>query len=638
MNVHVQEKNEMNAVPSAASDHGLLPSGRTPVKPNERFPFVTVAGAVAVLYFAREILIPLALAALLSIIIGPLVRALELAGLRRLLAVLLTVMITFSVLSSLTWLMADQFIQVVSKLPQYRENIETRVQSIRGPVGAITARVTKTFQEFNTGSGAEKADQAVSPAEPNGGQPLAVKVVGSPGDIITTLQKFLGPVLQPLLTAGLVLIFTIFMLIGREDLRDRFIRLTAQKQISQVTMAIDDAMRRVTRYLLMQLLINSCYGVSMAAALYIIGVPNSALWGLLSTIFKFVPYLGVWLAAACPVLLSLAVFDGWTRPLLVVFSIVTIEVITSNAFEPLLYGASTGLTPIAVLGAATFWTWLWGAIGLLVSTPLTVCAAVLGRHVSAFKPLDILLSDRPVLDPWVKLYQRLLANDEDEALEVMEEHLNSGGKEKLYDTLLLPMLAQASADCAAGIIEEDQYQYICNTLRAFLDTFAESGESLEERVRTVEGTDVVNMVFVPMNRNGDEIAALIAADYIFTILKLNCSISKPGVSAGELSTLIRENASSFCLISSLAPLPLTALSAMSRRLRTNFPELTILIGAWHFSPATRLEQRFRRLGTTKVTNRVGEVEHLVAETLRVRRSPTNSNAPQKSGLPPPHLV
>ena len=242
-----------------------------------------------------------------------------------------------------------------------------------------------------------------------------------------------GPLVAPIATAGLVVVFVIFMLLQREDLRDRIIRLVGASDVARATEAMDDAAKRISRYLLMQLVINVLYGIPVGIGLYFIGVPNPILWGLLATVLRFIPYLGPVIAALFPIALSFAVAPGWTLPLLTIALFVTLELFSNNVLEPWLYGSSTGLSPVAVLVAAVFWTTLWGPVGLLLSTPLTVCLVVLGRHVPQLGFFDVLLGDEPALPPELKFYQRLLARDPEEATELAEEYLEDEPLEKLYD-------------------------------------------------------------------------------------------------------------------------------------------------------------------------------------------------------------
>ena len=269
-------------------------------------------------------------------------------------------------------------------------------------------------------------------------KPVPVEIVQPTSNFIESLPNILGPIG----TAGIVLVFTIFMLLQREDLRNRFIRLAGDGRLSVMTQAMDEAGDRVSHYLFLQSMVNASYGLIIGFSLYLMHVPNAVLFGVIAGILRFLPYVGPPIGAL-PVMLSLAVFDDWTRPLMVLGIYVVIEVVVANFIEPMLYGSKTGISSIAVLVAAVFWTFLWGPIGLVLSTPLTVCLVVLGRHIPSMRFLSVLLGDEPVLTPEVHYYQRLLATDHEEARQVLRGHLKEKSLEELYDTVMIPALLMA---------------------------------------------------------------------------------------------------------------------------------------------------------------------------------------------------
>ena len=288
----------------------------------------------------------------------------------------------------------------------------------------------------NESQAAPGGEQRVAPGVPNGDEggeaageePMPVRVVEMNTDPLPMriLRDWLGPLLGPLGTAAIVIVFVLFMLIQREHLRDRIIRLAGTRRVYVTTQAIDEAAGRVSRYLMMQLVINATYGLAVATGLFFIGVPNAILWGLLATVFRFVPYVGPWVAAIMPIALALAVFEGWTRPLLVIGMFVVIELLSNNIMEPWLYGSSAGMSTVGIIVAATFWTWLWGPVGLMLSMPLTVCLVVLGRYVPALSFISVLFSDQPALQYGVRFYQRLLAFDDHEAGDLVATFLKDG--------------------------------------------------------------------------------------------------------------------------------------------------------------------------------------------------------------------
>ena len=315
-------------------------------------------------------------------------------------------------------------------------------------------------------------------AEPQ--RPIPVEIHDPPATPLSALAEFVGPLVQPIATAGIVLVFIVFVLLQREDLRDRMIRLFGMNDVHRATAAISDAAKRIGRYLLMQLVVNLLYGIPVGLGLYLIGVPNALLWGLLATVLRFVPYSGPILAAASPIALSLAVDPSWTTPLLTVALFVVLELFTNNVLEPWLYGASTGLSPLALIVAAVFWTTLWGPVGLLLATPLTVCLVVLGRHVPQLHIFEVLLGDTPVLEPDVKFYQRLLAGDPHDAEEVADDMLEERPLSEVLGRIVLPALALAEQDRQRGALAPGRAREIAGWVQEIVDDLAETAATTAE--------------------------------------------------------------------------------------------------------------------------------------------------------------
>ena len=347
-------------------------------------------------------------------------------------------------------------------------------------------------------------------------KPVLVQVQ-EPVTPLQTLREVGGPLVKPIATAGLVLVFVIFMLLQREDLRDRIIRLVGSGDVARTTEAMNDAAKRISRYLLMQLVINIFYGTSVGVGLYFIGVPNPILWGLLATILRFVPYVGPMIAALFPIALSFAVAPGWTLPLLTIALFVTLELIINNVLEPWLYGSSTGLSPVAVLVAAVVWTTLWGPVGLLLSTPLTVCLVVLGRHVPQLAFFDVLLGDEPALPPELKFYQRLLARDPDEATELAEEYLEDEPLEKLYDGVIIPALGLAEQDRLRGSLDRAAVQGMAEETIGIVEYLMEEKSATSERAADADApppdapTEAAQVLCIGARNALDEAAAAMLA-------------------------------------------------------------------------------------------------------------------------------
>lgn len=437
---------------------------------------------VAALYFGREIFVPLALALILSFALAPAVSWLRRRRIPQIPAVIGVVMLAFVAIFGFGVVVAGQVSQLAGNLPQYQYNIQDKIRSFRASAaeGGIFQRASEMLRELGdeierqagpAPRGVAEPAPAVDRATPV--PPLAVRIQPPAPQPLQILQTVIGPLIEPLATGGIVIVFVVFMLLQRGDMRDRFIRLAGADDLHRTTDAIGDAGRRVGRYLLMQLLVNVSYGVPIGIGLWIIGVPNPLLWGMLAMILRFVPYIGPLIGSMFPLALSIAVDPGWTLFLWTAALFVVLELVSNNVVEPWLYGASTGLSPLAVIAAAIFWTWLWGPIGLLLSTPLTVCLVVLGRHVPRFGFLDVLLGSEPVLTPPESLYQRLLAGDPDEATEKAEEFLETRPLLDFYEDVAIPALSLMEHDRARGVLGDDRRAVIAASFLTLVDNLSD---------------------------------------------------------------------------------------------------------------------------------------------------------------------
>lgn len=444
---------------------------------------------VAALYFGRDIFVPMALAVLLSFALAPLVSLLRRLRLPRTLAVVSVVLFAFLAISAFGFLVAGQVSQLAGNLPQYQSNIQNKIRSMRsGAAGeGVVERASEVLRELSdeiegSTETAPGADGRLSPAAEQAAEPEPIPVQIREPELgpLELLQSIIGPLIGPLATSGIVIVFVIFMLLQREDLRDRFIRLAGASDLHRTTQALSDAAKRVAKYLLMQLIVNATYGIPVGLGLWLIGVPNPLLWGLLATVLRFVPYIGPIIGAILPLALSIAVDPGWTMLLGTAALFIVLELGSNNIVEPWLYGASTGLSPVAIIVAAIFWTWLWGPIGLLLSTPLTVCLVVLGRHVPQFAFLDVLLGSEPVLTPQESLYQRLLAGDPDEATERAEEYLEEKPLLTFYDEVAIPALAMVEHDRARGVLDDEQRAIVAAGAYTLVDNLSEYEEDAQE--------------------------------------------------------------------------------------------------------------------------------------------------------------
>ncbi|MCO4317488.1 AI-2E family transporter [Phyllobacterium sp. 21LDTY02-6] len=485
-----------------------------------QFPPVIVAIAiVAALYWASDVFVPLALALLLTFALSPLVTRLHRSGVPKGVAVVGVVIAAFLVIALFVAVLVSQLSVLAQNIPSYQYNIQAKIRTVKDAQSgnSIFDRASRTFRRLNEEIGRSDEVERFSPAtepapEPaeaqrppqnvtsdppaqsaplrpaETGKPVPVEIRTPPPDPLQVLQTVAGPLVQPMATVGIVIVFVIFMLMRREDLRDRFIKLVGASDIHRTTTALHDAGKRVGQYLLMQLIINISYGVPVGIGLWVIGIPNPVLWGLLAILFRFVPYVGPIIAAAFPLLLAIAVDPGWMTLVWTAALFIVLELLSNNVMEPLLYGSRTGLSPVAILVAAIVWTWIWGPIGLILSTPLTVCLVVLGRHVPKFEFLDVLLGNEPVLMPPQQLYQRLLSGDPDEATEKAEEYLQTAPILEYYGSVAIPSLQLAEHDRKRGVLDVPRRNRVAQGM-AFLvenlsdhdDDEAEEQEPKEEK-------------------------------------------------------------------------------------------------------------------------------------------------------------
>lgn len=449
-------------------------------------PLLVGALLVAGLYFGREIFIPIAIALLLSFVLGPLVNLLRRWGLPRLVAVGLTVLMTLSIVGALATLIGIQVADLASDVPRYRATVEHKLDNLRNsPVGRVTDYVANIGRAIHN-AGKDEAQQkpAPPPAGPRDGRkPMLVEMMASPPGPLETASTLLSPALQPLATVGIVFVVLLFVLMQREDLRDRLIRLAGSRDLHRTTVAMDDAARRLSRYFVAQVALNTTFGVVIGVGLYFIGVPNPVLCGIVSALMRFVPYLGAFISALLPMLLAAAIEPGWNMTIATAILFLILEPLTGQVIEPIFYGQSTGLSPTAVLISALFWTWLWGPVGLLLSTPLTACLVVLGRHADHLEFLDVLFGDRPALTPVQNFYQRILAGDSEEVLGHAESILQHCSLSSYYEDVVMKALELAARDAARGVLTSSQKSAMRGTLSELIDDLADRSDGPTDGAR-----------------------------------------------------------------------------------------------------------------------------------------------------------
>lgn len=602
----------------------------------------SVAVVVAALYLAKGLLVPLTLAALLSFLLSPVCDWLERRGLGRIPAVLVTAFVGFSLLGAATWTAVVQMTDLAPKMPEYQQNVRAKLHSTNVYVDAFLSQVSRAAQGIGQNlATAEQTQQALGTEQ----WPYSVRVLSSPRTPLEVISGTFGTLLEVLGSTGIVIVLVVFFLVRRDDLRDRFIRLVGRGHVTVTTQMLGDAATRVSRYLLMQFLINSIFGVAVAAGLYLIGVPNAVLWGILATTLRFIPYVGPWIAAAMPIGLSLAISGNWTAPLLTIGLFIVLELFTNNVLEPWLYGKNTGVSAVAVLLAAVFWTWLWGPVGLLLATPLTVCLLVIGKHVPQLAFLDILLGNEPVFEPKKRIYQRLLAGDQEEATELLDGYLEDTPLVEVYDTVLIPALALAEAHWHLGEIDDGRHTFILESLREMIQDRGDRQQELQATTNSPETKESdgdslpvpvteapsLCVVCLPARDEADAIAAMMLAQSLATSgCLVQCSPVATG--ASELLELVERCQADVVCISATPPAAVMHARHLCRQLRRRFPEVHLVVGLWNVEgDLSKTKLRIGGGDTTHVVTTLAEAQEQVRLLIQPLLPVPEQQAPQESG-------
>jgi predicted PurR-regulated permease PerM len=528
---------------------------------------------VAVLYLAREVLIPLALAILFSFVLAPGVRRLERLHLGRVVSTFVMVIAGVSILGAIGWVATNQAVSLTAKLPEYKNNISQKITKLRSPRSSDLAKATEAIKDL---------DKQAAPGKP----PLAVRETPATG--LGALVDFVTPFVAPLATALAVIVFTILMLLNRENMRERLIGLIGAGRINLTTQALNEVGYRVSRYLYMQLVVNAMFGIPFGIALYFIGIPNALLWGLLATLLRFIPYAGVWIAVAMPTLLAFAISNDWSMVAWTLGVFLVLELLLVNLVEPLLYGRSAGLAPMAIIIAALFWTWLWGPIGLLMATPLTVCVAVMGRYIPQLGFLNMLLGVEPVLSPQARFYQRLIALDHDESADLAEKFVEEKGRAAFFGEVLIPALGLIERERHSGSLDPEAERSVFEDLREILSELQEEGPQPKP----------VPVSVVAAHDEGDHLAATALA------LESGAQLVPYPLLANEvIEQLEKAGCKSVCL-SAVPPHAATHAGHLARRLKRRSPNLKIVVALWtDLENIDRSRSRLKDAGAdTVVTN------------------------------------
>lgn len=560
---------------------------------------------VAMLYFGRDVFVPVALAVLLSFVLSPVILVLRRVKVPRTMSVVVVMVVAFLAVIMLAGVVASQVAELAGDLPRYQQTMREKIRSLKEATeGAGTFdRLSRMLQELgNEIERPQATSQEISPAN----APLPVEIHQPSPGTLGVLQAVVEPLVHPLATLGIIFIFAVFILIQREDLRNRFIRLAGAHDIQRTTAALDDAAGRLSRFFLTQVALNAAFGAVIGIGLWMIGVPSPALWGLLAAVLRFVPYIGAVIAAVLPLTLALAVDPGWSIALWTAVLFAVVEPLVGHIIEPLVYGRSTGLSPVAVVAAATFWTWLWGPIGLVLATPLTLCLVVLGRHVDTLDYLDVMLGDRPPLTAPELFYQRMLASDPIEPTSKAEEFLKEGTLLSYMDEVALPGLRLAERDAERGSLDPERVERFRASVLELLDNLSDhedisGGDTDDQEAEAVLETagdaasrtyPVLDRAQLPSSwqteapvmcvavRSGLDVAAgALAADLLG---RHGLPVNVEGAERLSSSGISRLDGANFAVVvlSSLETRSVALMRYSVRRVRRHLPSAHIVLCAW----------------------------------------------------------
>jgi predicted PurR-regulated permease PerM len=525
------------------------------------------------LWVARSVLIPIVLAILLTFILTPLVVALQRRGLSRTAAVTLVTVLLLVVLLGGLAALSKQLHDLAAELPTHQGNIARKLKELQGEGPGVVERLTRMVEEISAEVRAEDGEQQ---------RVQNVRVVESKATGLSLVPLLAGPLLNLLGSASLVIALAVSMLFKREDLRNRLIRLIGQGSLTSTTRAFDEGAHRISNYLVVQVVLNAAFGFLFGLGLAVVGVPYALLWGFLAGVLRFIPYIGSWLGGAFPLLISVAVSDGWIQPMLVVAFLVLLNFLANNIVEPMLVSRTTGVSPIALVVAAAFWTWLWGLTGLVLATPMTVCLAVIGKYVPQLAFLDVLLGTEPALDPRYGYYQRLLARDEAEAAELVETFLQEHTPEELCDEVLIPALVRVREDFNRDDLSQEDVGAILEATREVLD-----GQGIGEPTDgagTADGAvagdvrPVVKILGCPARDAVDELAL-----HLFQLLlgpAYPIEVLSTRLVTAEIAEWVKQEQVRVVCIAAVPPGGLTRARYLCKRLRPQFPDLILVVGAW----------------------------------------------------------
>jgi predicted PurR-regulated permease PerM/CheY-like chemotaxis protein len=559
---------------------------------------------IAFMYFTGEVLKPLALSVLLSFALAPATRVLERFGLPRAPAVVLTVVLSLGLLGTIGYVVGHQLNSLAKRLPDYQENIETKLRGVMNPGQQSTAARLKTLADEVT---AKMEQPAVAPDGAVAVQ--KVEVIARPS-FQDRLRSATGPYLEFLGVGSFVLILVMFMLMGREELSDRIVGLVGHRQVSVTTRTMDEIGQRISRYLATFALVNSGFGLVIGLGLWMIGTPWAVLWGCLAAMLRFIPYVGPAVAFILPLVFSFAHFPGWAKPLEIVVLFAVVEAALTSFLEPVIYGKTTGVSALGLLIAAMFWTWLWGSMGLLLSTPLTVCLAVLGKYVPSLWFFTALLKEDINLEPDIRFYQRLLARDREGAIEIVNAALKQRPRVEVFDDILIAALARSEDDVARDQLDGTMQAFVWGVVGEVIDSLegvpdlsltamampAAGGAGTEGEVSASQPVVILGLV---ADDNSDALA-LRMLKQLLAASKCSMEIVNDTASSLRVVERVAEQCPSIVIISFLPPEGSAFARYLIQRLRASFSDLPIVVGRWDANASESSLERLMAAGASHV--------------------------------------
>lgn len=619
--------------------------------PARALAFLTAIVVIATLYWGREILMPLALATLCAFLLAPAVRCVERARVGRFFAVLLVSLAALGTLGSLGWLVVQQAANVMAKLPEHREKIISRIRAVRATLPAGVDDASHAVGEISreivgptpaTASAPASAPAGLAPqissaavASPLGSesgapstapaeQPVRVEMVPPPADLAAAFGTTIAPLVNPIFSLGMTALFAMFFLMYREDLRDRIVCLCGRAHVHVTTTALTDVGTRMTRFMLAQAVSNALCGATIGAGLFLMGVPQAFLWGLLTGVLRFVPFLGLAVSAALPTVLSLAISVNPLLPFGVIGWFLLVDVAISNVFDPWYYGSRVGASPTAILLGIVFWGWLWGPMGILLATPLLVCLVVLGKHVPAFENLYILFGDEPVFEPSMRLYQRLLASDQREVLAIVAEESVNSSPEAVLTGIVLPALARFETDRQTRVVDSQRVDAAKAAVTALLQTSSSNPSELASEAAPVETSNIL----CALGPGAFDDCLREMVEHGLHGLGVTVHGLSGNALASEIADAVRRLRPRAVLIAAVGPRDLSRVELICRRIRATAPTTHIVVGLIQSSSVRSLRPvDLDRLRGARIAT---DLSQILSELRRVLQTP----APAPESLDP----